>query len=127
MTPTENAELVRRLAEALKPFASDYESRSRLSPGPDIDFWHIGGSTLTYGHLRLAHEALAAALEATASPKAAVTDAVKVPTVVRQAAEITRDDLGHHGTNYPHIRAMLSFIEALLASAEPVPATGGDA
>lgn len=45
--------------------------------------------------------------------RAEASAAVKVPTVVRQAADFTREDLGPDGTNYPHVRAMLAFIESL--------------
>ncbi len=45
------------LREALEPFALEYEARARLAPGPDIDHWPIGGSALTYKHIRIAYEA----------------------------------------------------------------------
>ena len=63
-----------QLTEALRPFAADYAGRSQLAPGPDIDHWPIGGSSLTYGHLRRASEALS--LTPT-SALAAVRDVVR--------------------------------------------------
>lgn len=46
----------KRLRKALEPFAKEYEKRSRLAPGPDIDHWPIGDNSLTLRHLRIAHE-----------------------------------------------------------------------
>jgi len=39
-----------------------------------------------------------------------------VPRNVIQAAEFTREDLGPSGTNYPHIRTILGYIESLVAA-----------
>src|SRR5690606_28988910 len=47
---------IESLREALEPFALEYEARARLAPGPDIDHWPIGGSALTYRHIRIAYE-----------------------------------------------------------------------
>lgn len=44
---------------------------------------------------------------------------IVVPQDVRLSAEFTRQDLGPTGTNYPHVRAMLGFIEALIERQAP--------
>lgn len=41
-----------------------------------------------------------------------------VPENVRQAAEFTRADLGDAGTNYPHVRALLAYVESHIKAKE---------
>jgi hypothetical protein len=55
---SELEEEVKRLREALEPFAAEADARANLVLGPDIDHWPIGGSALTFGHLRRARAAL---------------------------------------------------------------------
>lgn len=55
---------VAELEAGLRPLSDEFQKRSCISPGPDIDHWPIGGSDLTYGDLRRARALLSGGSDA---------------------------------------------------------------